>query len=518
MRRLAALYKFLKSTNEGGFTLVEILFSGIVLIGSIIAMMSLFQVATSTLVFTNVRSLATGLANEQIEYVRSLDYEQVYNYNSGSWPDDPNLNTSSNPPQYKDKDESGNTYWRPLILSNSGGVSLEKSIRRRNVDFIVRTYILWVQEGSQTQAFKRIVVKIKWLSPGIKSETVVTSNYSKEDVNEPRPTARIVGIDGSNFNIYKGISEMMVLGMEDYLRQTVTVRATAKVNSARASGITDVVFKLYSPAGDVLKTQTVTTPDANGYYKFTIDTTAYLNNLGYLIEAKTTDDLGGTDLTTMRVNIDNRAPAVPDNFEATPVLGTGRRVKVEWRWTAAADDNIPIVSRFILYRKERVAGSTYSQIAAPPGISSGSTAVFYDTGLDPSKGYTYKIMAVDMAGNTASSGDKDQALTRTQNDFSDPTAPANLTGEAASWKSASLWWEPSSDIGSGVSGYNIRGSDDGTNFTVVGQVGYTGINPEFYQDSGLKGGKTYTYRVRAWDSEGNLSAASNDIQVATPYR
>ena len=95
-------------------------------------------------------------------------------------------------------------------------------------------------------------------------------------------------------------------------------------------------------------------------------------------------------------------------------------------------------------------------------------------------------------------------------DTTPPTAPSNLTATAASASQINLAWTASTD-NVGVTGYLVeRCSGAGcTNFAQIGTPTSTS-----FSDTGLTASTSYSYRVRATDAAGNLSAYSN-IATAT---
>ncbi len=91
---------------------------------------------------------------------------------------------------------------------------------------------------------------------------------------------------------------------------------------------------------------------------------------------------------------------------------------------------------------------------------------------------------------------------------STPTAPSSLTASASGSSQINLNW---SDNSGSESGYKIERSTDGTNFT---QIATTAANATSFSDTGLASGKTYTYRVRAYNANGN-SAYTNTASATT---
>jgi chitodextrinase len=98
-------------------------------------------------------------------------------------------------------------------------------------------------------------------------------------------------------------------------------------------------------------------------------------------------------------------------------------------------------------------------------------------------------------------------------DTTPPTAPSNLAATGISSGQINLNWIASTD-NIGVTGYLIERCQ-GVNCTNFAQVATTG-SVTSYNDSGLTVLTTYSYRVRATDAAGNLSAYSNTASATTP--
>jgi hypothetical protein len=95
---------------------------------------------------------------------------------------------------------------------------------------------------------------------------------------------------------------------------------------------------------------------------------------------------------------------------------------------------------------------------------------------------------------------------------SSPGAPSGLTATAASPQQANLTW---GDASTNVTGFNIqRSSNGGKSWTQIAQVPGTVTS---YSDVTVTKGKTYQYRVNAYNSAGT-SPWSNVAPVTTPSR
>src|SRR5256884_9461182 len=93
-----------------------------------------------------------------------------------------------------------------------------------------------------------------------------------------------------------------------------------------------------------------------------------------------------------------------------------------------------------------------------------------------------------------------------------PTAPASLTATVASDTQINLAWMASTD-NVGVTGYVVERCTGAacSNFAQISTPAGT-----TFSDMGLAGSTFYSYRVRATDAAGNLSAYSSTASTSTP--
>ena len=191
------------------------------------------------------------------------------------------------------------------------------------------------------------------------------------------------------------------------------------------------------------------------------------------------------------------SPSTPTGLTATAASPT----EIHLNWTASTG-TVEVTG----YNVQRCQGSgctSFSQVGTATGTS------YSDTGLSNSTSYTYRVQAVDGAGNL--SGYSSVASTITLNDTQPPSAPTALTGNSASNSQINLSWVASTD-NVGVTGYLIERCSGGgcTNFAQVGTATATS-----YIDTGLTASTSYSYRVRATDAAGSLSAYSTMASAAT---
>ncbi len=197
---------------------------------------------------------------------------------------------------------------------------------------------------------------------------------------------------------------------------------------------------------------------------------------------------------------DTTPPTAPTNLTATAATTT----QINLSWTASMD-NVGVTG----YKVERCSGAgcaNFVQIATPTGTT------YNDTSLTASTSYSYRVRASDAAGNNSVYSNTVSATTPAGADATPPTAPTNLTATAASATQINLAWTASTD-NVGVTGYKVERCS-GAGCTSFAQIATpTGTA---YNDTGLTGSTSYSYRVRATDAAGNNSAYSNTATATTP--
>jgi acid phosphatase type 7 len=200
------------------------------------------------------------------------------------------------------------------------------------------------------------------------------------------------------------------------------------------------------------------------------------------VQGQTFTDSGST--ACHGASSDTQPPTAPSNLTGTAVNG-GR---VDLSWTASTDN--VAVGGYRIFRNGTQIGST-------PGTT------YSDTTAIPGSSYQYYVVAFDTSNNV--SQPSSTATVQTPPDTSAPTTPANLVATAPGATEVDLGWSASSDDVA-VAGYRIF--RDGV------QVA-TSAGPS-YADLTVQASTTYSYRVAAYDTAGNVSGQSNAATVTTP--
>lgn len=185
-------------------------------------------------------------------------------------------------------------------------------------------------------------------------------------------------------------------------------------------------------------------------------------------------------------------PVAPSNLVGNATSST--RVNLTWG----------NVSGETGYRVERsLNGSTWSQI----GTTGLNVTTYADTTVSPGATYQYRVKAVNGGGTSASSN---VVSVTTPSAPQVPAAPSDLTAVAFSRTRVDLAW---TDNSTNETRFKIERSYN--NGRTWSQIASVAANVTSYSDTRVGPRRTYSYRVRAYNTSGN-SAYSNVATVTTP--
>jgi len=232
-------------------------------------------------------------------------------------------------------------------------------------------------------------------------------------------------------------------------------------------------------------------------YSYRVRATDAAGNLsGYSTTVSATVSVTAVPLAALQVILsillDDTAMSAPIGL--TAAAASISQINLSWTATVGAAG----------YQVERCQGAgctTFAQIATPTATS------FNDTGLTAGTSYSYRVRAADAAGNLSDYSNIASDTPHAVLDITPPTAPSALNAVVAGSNQVNLTWTPSTD-NVAVTGYEVdrcQGAGCST-FVVVGTS---------FSDTGLTPGTNYSYRVRAVDAAGNVSANSNTVSVTT---
>src|SRR3989344_1096945 len=186
---------------------------------------------------------------------------------------------------------------------------------------------------------------------------------------------------------------------------------------------------------------------------------------------------------------DTWPPSTPMGLQAVG-MSASSTASISLSWAPSVDNDIVVGYR--IYRMNVQIGTT-------------TTNSFLDTGLQYNHFYSYRVSAFDPSGNV--SNQSAQVSTSTPiHDTLPPSTPINITGTASSSPPlVSLKWTSSTD-NVNVIGYQVYRNN----------VQIATTTAPKYVDAAVFGGSPYTYKFRAFDAAGNLSAMSFQFFIVVP--
>ncbi|MFQ5739265.1 MAG: fibronectin type III domain-containing protein [Acidobacteriota bacterium] len=181
---------------------------------------------------------------------------------------------------------------------------------------------------------------------------------------------------------------------------------------------------------------------------------------------------------------DSVAPTVPLAVTATAVAEN----QIDLGWDASTD-NVKVV-RYRIYRDGVLLASPTSE-------------AYSDGRVHPGETYSYRVSAVDGAGNES---EQSSPVLAEALDLTAPTSPLFLSATVVSDNQIDLNWNASRDT-VGVAGYRIYDAESAQRVDETPSTSHS--------QTGLSPGTTYSYYVTAFDAAGNESAASKTVSRQT---
>ena len=198
---------------------------------------------------------------------------------------------------------------------------------------------------------------------------------------------------------------------------------------------------------------------------------------------------------------DTTPPSQPTNLSAS--ASSPNQVSLSW---TASTDNVGV-------RGYRILRGPNDSSLVEIATTTTSATTYTDPSVQAATPYTYRVVALDAAGNASAPSAPASVTTPATSDTSPPTAPT-LSAESIAANEVALGWTTSTDTGTGVSGYRVYRQPDGASTSTL--VATTPTATTRYVDNTVLPNTRYTYQVEAFDGAGNKSAKSNAVVVTTP--
>jgi len=443
--------------RQRGFSFVELLVT-IVLAGIFFAaMVPLFVQAAQTSAGDNARTVALGIAQDKMERIRSLPYDDV---------EKAKLETDAARGLGKDASVGGKVFlldyavdyiWAPDQPYHEAGLELYKMVT-------VKAY--W--EGNP-RPVKNVILR-----------TAIYRQHTGPDMLSLLVTPRS----------QDGVTKGMIVPEADnfvYVSAYVSTAASIKeVDFKAESGSHSYGATVTQTAGGsvyVWKWDATDAPD--GFYKIT----------AYAVST------AGEQGNTWRVveQLETGKPPAPASLIAEP---GDLSVTLDWQTPAAGD-----IAYYEIWRSETPLRENATLLATNlEAVHYPDTAVANDTIEEPHH-YYYWVYSIDLVGNTSDAATADAKPSWSAGDHAAPTVPS-LT---ATWQSTTitLSWLASQDS-SGVAYYEIVRSTDGVNYGPLAQPGPLSVS---YVDSVGTDSPQYWYEIRAVDASVNVNRSAFSAPV-----
>ncbi len=191
----------------------------------------------------------------------------------------------------------------------------------------------------------------------------------------------------------------------------------------------------------------------------------------------------------------------PTGLQATTLSSSA----IDLTWTAPTNNGCSSITGYKIERSKD-GGSTW--ITVNENTATVST-VYDNTGIEKGTNYIYRIFAINSIGSSSASNTVSGTTLVTV-----PSPPTGLKATTISSSEIDLTWTtPIDNGGLPINGYKIeRSKDDGSAWITVTENTTRTIT--VYDNTGIRSGTNYVYRIFAINGVGN-SSASNTATAAT---
>jgi chitodextrinase len=215
--------------------------------------------------------------------------------------------------------------------------------------------------------------------------------------------------------------------------------------------------------------------------------TTYSYNVDAIDATGNVSGLSAAAVVTTPNTPDATAPTTPTGLTASAISSS----QIVLGWTASTDN--VAVTGYQVFR----GGVLLTTL--------GNVPTYQDGGLNAATTYTYRVRAIDAAGNASGLSTSASATTLAAPDTIAPTIPTGLSASAISSSRIKLNWSASTD-NVGVMGYRVYRNN--VFLETVGTV-------TTYESTGLNASTAYFYNVDAIDAAGNASGISTAATATT---
>jgi type II secretory pathway pseudopilin PulG len=472
----------LRSPGWDGFSLVELLVT-VVLAGMVFAaMVPMFILAQQSNAGDNMRTIALQTAQDKIEKIRQLDYDQIA-ADSGNPTSLPNLYNPA----------FGGSQFGPSFVADTGGVT-----KTLHIDYSVTPMPAGSPAGQEQ--YKKVIVDVYWDGQPAPVKHVILQTYVYRQYAGPQ----IVIFDVEPLDL---IDENTVYITSSSVQLDATVNPT-DITSMNAGGTPSglVRFTVNAYNGAQVGYAEVTSPVSGlpGVYRYDWDASAAPDGEYIFRAVAFSRSRFEGNTVSVAYRLERGAPPAPTGLVAE---AADELITLSWDSSPAGD-----LDHYELWRGDSSGGETLL-------ADDLTSASYIDSGLLNGQTYYYYVKAIDDLGNASPASAEVFAAPAPQVDTVPPSVPGDfaVVKNGASQPSIRLSWSASIDSGTPTSGllcHQIERSASGSGpwTTIDANVSPTAIA---YIDSTAGWASTWYYRVRALDIAGNSSSYTSALAATT---
>jgi type II secretory pathway pseudopilin PulG len=452
--------------SSAGFSLIELLVSIVMAAFVFAAMVPLFLGAEQKSAGNRMRDIANNLAQDRIEKIRSLPYNQIT------------------------IDHLQSSTWAGHQFGQTWTANMGATQKVFTIDYTLNPTTGGAATSGSSPDHLQVTVRVAWTGNPtpvkmVQLDTVISKQFAGPAINSfnmaPTDSGTHLTVTGEPVTMTVVVSAAAVAGMSPngYVQFNITPLGT---------GITppSPVKVPFSSSTSVNTTYTTTwTPDVanypDGQYSFTAQAFS------------TTGDAGHPVQQALALNLS----AAPPMVKGLVAYSGNARVVLQWMASPSTD-----FDHYEVWRGSASGAETFLVSLTANGYT--------NTGLTNDDDYYYQIYAVDKAGNKSPASLEAKVTPTSMPTDVRPSVPGSFAGTAA-FNTAVLTWTASTDPDDGVAGYYVYRDGSGTPYANVpaGSLGMTDT---------IGWATTHTYLVRAYDTLGQRSSRSSTVSVSTTAR
>jgi prepilin-type N-terminal cleavage/methylation domain-containing protein len=448
-----------KRPAQRGVTLVELLVTIVLASIFFAAMVPLFVYASQTSAGDNARTVALGIAQDKMERIRSLPYDQVERANLYA-------------------DTTDGLGHHASATTGSGG---KDYLVDYEVTYIYDPSVVYQEPG--LELYKLVTVDVYWEGnphpvKKVRLRSAIYRQYAGPVILGLQVTPRS----------QEGTTQGMLVPGDDHL-VTITAYAmtgvpvkevrftvTSGTYSPKLLPVTDGTNGVY-----VCRWDAAGAPD--GFYTITaqaISPGGYLGNEWQIVE-----------------QLETGSPPAPSSLTATP---GDQSVTLDWQKPAVGD-----IAYYEIWRSTTSARDDATRLA-----TSLKEVHYPDTSVTNDTHYYYWAYAIDLVGNTSEPATADATPSISAGDRTAPTVPV-LTATTVQSTTITLSWlasqdPPPPDPSSGLAYYEIFRSTDGLSYTFLKKIDTQLGVPSFScTDRVGTDSPPYWYEIRGVDASVNAN-------------